>query len=90
MPLMTLMIGNTHLSGIGTLVEHQTRMLRLVHLPRSDTGSLAMMPMAGSTVGLWSAGDVGHSPSGGLAQVSTIPVLRSQQHLFDDLPRLAS
>ncbi|WP_428833722.1 IS30 family transposase [Mycobacterium avium] len=33
-------IGNNHLSAIGTLVERQTRMLRLVHLPRSDADSL--------------------------------------------------
>jgi transposase, IS30 family len=35
-----LIIGNNHLSAIGTLVERQTRMLRLVHLPRSDSDSL--------------------------------------------------
>ena len=35
-----LIIGNNHLSAIGTLVERQTRMLRLVHLPRSDADSL--------------------------------------------------
>lgn len=29
-----LVIGDNHLSAIGTLVERQTRMLRLVHLPR--------------------------------------------------------
>jgi IS30 family transposase len=29
-------IGNNYLSPIGTLVERQTRTLRLVHLPRSD------------------------------------------------------
>ena len=33
-------IGNNHLSAIGTLVERQTRMLRLVHLPRADSDSL--------------------------------------------------
>jgi len=35
-----LIIGNNHLSAIGTLVERQTRMLRLVHLPRADSDSL--------------------------------------------------
>ncbi len=35
-----LIIGSNHLSAIGTLVERQTRMLRLVHLPRSDADSL--------------------------------------------------
>lgn len=35
-----LIIGNNHLSAIGTLVERQTRMVRLVHLPRSDADSL--------------------------------------------------
>ena len=35
-----LIIGNDHLSAIGTLVERQTRMLRLVHLRRSDADSL--------------------------------------------------
>jgi IS30 family transposase len=35
-----LIIGNNHLSAIGTLVERQTRMLRLVHLHRSDSDSL--------------------------------------------------
>jgi transposase, IS30 family len=35
-----LIIGNDHLSAIGTLVERQTRMVRLVHLPRSDADSL--------------------------------------------------
>ncbi|WP_286199257.1 IS30 family transposase [Mycobacterium sp. ELW1] len=35
-----LIIGDNHLSAIGTLVERQTRMLRLVHLPRADSDSL--------------------------------------------------
>jgi IS30 family transposase len=35
-----LIIGNNHVSAIGTLVERQTRMLRLMHLPRSDSDSL--------------------------------------------------
>ena len=35
-----LIIGNNHLSAIGTLVERQTRMLRLVHLARADSDSL--------------------------------------------------
>lgn len=35
-----LIIGNDHLSAIGTLVERQTRMVRLVHLLRSDADSL--------------------------------------------------
>lgn len=35
-----LIIGNDHSSAIGTLVERQTRMVRLVHLPRSDSDSL--------------------------------------------------
>jgi IS30 family transposase len=35
-----LIIGDNHLSAIGTLVERQTRMVRLVHLPRSDGDSL--------------------------------------------------
>jgi len=35
-----LIIGNNHSSAIGTLVERQTRMVRLVHLPRSDADSL--------------------------------------------------
>lgn len=35
-----LIIGDNHLSAIGTLVERQTRMVRLVHLPRSDADSL--------------------------------------------------
>ena len=35
-----LIIGRNHLSAIGTLVERQTRMLRLVHLPRSDADTL--------------------------------------------------
>lgn len=35
-----LIIGNNHCSAIGTLVERQTRMVRLVHLPRSDGDSL--------------------------------------------------
>ncbi|EPQ76853.1 IS30 family transposase [Mycobacterium marinum] len=35
-----LIIGNNHLSAIGTLVERQTRLLRLVHLPRADSDSL--------------------------------------------------
>jgi transposase, IS30 family len=35
-----LIIGNNHCSAIGTLVERQTRMVRLVHLPRSDADSL--------------------------------------------------
>lgn len=35
-----LIIGNDHLSAIGTLVERHTRMLRLVHLRRSDADSL--------------------------------------------------
>lgn len=35
-----LLIGDNHLSAIGTLVERRTRMLRLVHLPRADSDSL--------------------------------------------------
>ncbi|OMC45320.1 hypothetical protein A5742_27010 [Mycolicibacterium fortuitum] len=35
-----LIIGDNHLSAIGTLVERQTRMLRLVHPPRTDSDSL--------------------------------------------------
>lgn len=35
-----LIIGNNHCSAIGTLVERQTRIVRLVHLPRSDADSL--------------------------------------------------
>lgn len=35
-----LIIGNNHLSAIGTMVERQTRMVRLVHLARSDADSL--------------------------------------------------
>ncbi|WP_456085474.1 IS30 family transposase [Mycobacterium pinniadriaticum] len=35
-----LIIGDNHLSAIGTLVERQTRMLRLIHLPRADSDSL--------------------------------------------------
>jgi IS30 family transposase len=35
-----LIIGDNHLSAIGTLVERQTRMLRLVHLPHADSDSL--------------------------------------------------
>jgi IS30 family transposase len=35
-----LIIGDNHLSAIGTLVERQTRVVRLVHLPRSDGDSL--------------------------------------------------
>ena len=35
-----LIIGDNHLSAIGTLVERQTRMLRLVRLPRADSDSL--------------------------------------------------
>lgn len=35
-----LIIGNNHLTAIGTLVERQTRMLRLVHLPRADSDCL--------------------------------------------------
>jgi hypothetical protein len=35
-----LIIGNNHGSAIGTLAERQTRMLRLMHLPRSDADSL--------------------------------------------------
>jgi IS30 family transposase len=35
-----LIIGDNHSSAIGTLVERQTRMVRLVHLPRSDADSL--------------------------------------------------
>lgn len=35
-----LIIGNNHSTAIGTLVERQTRMVRLVHLPRSDSDSL--------------------------------------------------
>ncbi|WP_431237359.1 IS30 family transposase [Mycolicibacterium aichiense] len=34
-----LIIGDNHLSAIGTLVERQTRTLRLVHLPRADSDS---------------------------------------------------
>jgi IS30 family transposase len=33
-------MGNNHLSAIGTLVERQTRLVRLVHLPHSDADSL--------------------------------------------------
>lgn len=35
-----LIIGDNHLSAIGTLVERQTRMVRLVHLPRADSDAL--------------------------------------------------
>jgi IS30 family transposase len=35
-----LIIGDNHLSTLGTLVERQTRTLRLVHLPRADSDSL--------------------------------------------------
>ncbi|MCD2158245.1 IS30 family transposase, partial [Rhodococcus cerastii] len=35
-----LIVGNHHGSAIGTLVERQTRMVRLLHLPRSDAASL--------------------------------------------------
>lgn len=35
-----LIIGSNHLSAIGTLVERQTRMLRLVHLARADSDSV--------------------------------------------------
>lgn len=35
-----LIIGNDHVSAIATLVERQIRMLRLVHLTRSDADSL--------------------------------------------------
>jgi IS30 family transposase len=35
-----LIIGNDHISAIGILVERHTRMLRLVHLRRSDADSL--------------------------------------------------
>ena len=35
-----LIIGDNHISAIGTLVERQTRMLRPVHLSRSDSDSL--------------------------------------------------
>lgn len=35
-----LIVGNHHGSAIGTLVERQTRMVRLLHLPRSDADSL--------------------------------------------------
>jgi IS30 family transposase len=35
-----LIIGDNHLSTIGTLVERKTRMVRLVHLLRSDADSL--------------------------------------------------
>lgn len=35
-----LIIGDNHLSAIGTLVERQTRTLRLIHLPRADSDSL--------------------------------------------------
>lgn len=35
-----LIIGDNHLSAIATLVERQTRMVRLVHLPRNDADSL--------------------------------------------------
>lgn len=35
-----LILGNNHLSAIGTLVERQTRLVRLLHLPRADSDSL--------------------------------------------------
>lgn len=35
-----LIIGDDHLSAIGTLVERQSRLLRLVHLPRADSDSV--------------------------------------------------
>jgi len=35
-----LIIGDNYLSAIGTMVERQNRMLRLVHLPRADSDSL--------------------------------------------------
>lgn len=35
-----LIVGTGHGSAIGTLVERQTRMVRLLHLPRSDADSL--------------------------------------------------
>ena len=41
-----LIIGNNHLSAIGTLVERQTRMLRSVHLRRSDSDSLHAVLLA--------------------------------------------
>ncbi|GAS93779.1 integrase catalytic subunit [Mycolicibacterium canariasense] len=35
-----LITGDYHLSAIGTLVDRQTRVLRLVHLARADADSL--------------------------------------------------
>lgn len=35
-----LIIGDNDLSAIGTLVERQSRMLRLLHLPRADSDSV--------------------------------------------------
>ena len=36
---MCLIIGDSHIAAIGTLVERRTRMVRSVHLPRADSDS---------------------------------------------------
>lgn len=41
-------IGINRLLAIGPLVEHQNRMLRLVHLPRADSDSLDAAAVAGT------------------------------------------
>ena len=46
-----LIVGNHHGSAIGTLVERQTRMVRLLHLPRSLPSHCAGNANAGSSAG---------------------------------------